>query len=213
MWGDLWDYPFDTAIWGTVAELVGSLLTGIGVVAAAGYYIYDKSVAAKAQARHVAFVRKGWTQDHYNAVVYNLSDESIFDVTPVQGRKFRFRDAVADQYRRYGQPPTEDQIYMLRDMWDGTPGGISQVQSPESGHVKPGDSKEVTFQGPRSPTQYYRIGFRDSMARSWILELDTSEPHREHDYVGRVYTWKDFPLHRKEYLAYRKKEKHQQLAR
>lgn len=62
MWGDLWEYPFHAATWGTVAEWVGSLLTGLGVLAAAIYYIYDKRVGAKAQARHIAFVRKGWTR-------------------------------------------------------------------------------------------------------------------------------------------------------
>ena len=206
MWGELWDYPFNPAVWGTVAAWVGSQLTGVGVLAAAIYYIYDKRVGDKAQARHVTFVHKHWTSDHYYAVVHNFSDESIFDVTPHQGRKF-FRDVVADQYRKYGQPPTDVQIYMLRDTWAYTSGGIVQVQSAESGHVRPGDSKDITFEGPRSPTQVYWVEFRDSMARTWTLELDSREPHRGSSQVERVYTWKDFPLHRKEYLAYRKKEK------
>ena len=62
MWGDLWDYPFHAAAWGTVAQWVGSVLTGLGVLAAAIYYIYDKRVGEKAQRRHVAFVREGWTK-------------------------------------------------------------------------------------------------------------------------------------------------------
>jgi hypothetical protein len=138
-------------------------------------------------------------------VVHNFSDESIFDVTPHQGRKL-FRDVVADEYRKYGQPPTDVQIYMLHDMWANPLAGIVQVQRTESGHVRPGDSKEVTFRGRANPTQNYWIEFCDSMARSWAVQLDTREPQRIHHY-GRVYTWKDFPLHRKEYLAYRKKEK------
>jgi hypothetical protein len=63
MWGELWDYPFNPAVWGTVAAWVGSLLTGVGVLAAAIYYIYDKRVGDKAQARHVTFVHKHWTSD------------------------------------------------------------------------------------------------------------------------------------------------------
>ena len=135
-----------------------------------------------------------------------FSDESIFDVTPMKGRKFSFREVVANEYREKGAL-SKDEIEDLRERWNNTSGGTVHVQSPESGHVKPGGAKEVVFQGPRSSTEDYWIEFRDSMARKWLLELDNREPQRVRDDRDREYKRRDIFLRREAYLQYRKKQK------
>ena len=165
----------------------------------------DKRLAAKAQARHVTFVHKHWTKDSYFAEVHNFSDESIFGVTPHQGLK-PFRQVVADEYRRNSQLTQED-IDNLREQWDYTSGGTVQVQSTESGHIKPGEMKPVTFHGPRSPTEKYWILFRDSMARTWQFALDSDTPKMMKD-SHRTYSWLTALRHPKGYIRHRKKQRH-----
>lgn len=196
---------FDVEIWGTVAAWFGVLGTVGSLGTAAFYYVRNLRREEYAQARHVAFVPKHWTEDAYFAEVHNFSDESIFNVTPSQGRRFRFREVVAEEYRSNG-PLSKDEIEDLREQWNNTSGGIVYVQSLESGHIKPGGMKEVEFKGPRSPTEQYGIEFRDSMARTWALELDKREPHRIDD-RDREYKWWHVFRHRKGYLQYRKRQK------
>lgn len=178
MWGDLWTFPFLASVWGTVSSWFGVLGTVASIGTAAFYYVRNQRLEEHAQARHVTFVDKGWTKDKYDAVVYNLSDESIFDVTPGQQRILRFREVL----ERVGQVPDE-RVEELRQEWSAASGGTFYVQSDVSGHVKPGESKAVEFRGPKSDVQMYTISFRDSMARRWTLELNDDEPKRD-DFTG-----------------------------
>jgi hypothetical protein len=208
VWGDLWHFPFWADVWGTVASWFGAVGTVASVATAAFYYVKNQRREEKAQSRHVTFVSSHWTRHGYHAKVHNFSDESIFDVTPMQGKKFSFREAVANEYREKG-PLSKEAIEDLRERWNNTMGGTMHVQSLESGHVKPGGTKEVVFHGPRSPTENYWIEFRDSMARKWQLELDNREPYRVRDDRDREYKWRDIFLRRRRraYLQYRKKQK------
>lgn len=206
MWGDLWHFPFWADVWGTVASWFGAVGIVASVATAAFYYVKNQRREEKAQARHVAFVHSNWTGYAYHAKVHNFSDESIFDVTPMKGRKFSFREVVANEYREKGAL-SKDEIEDLRERWNNTSGGTVHVQSLESGHVKPGGAKEVVFHGPRSSTENYWIEFRDSKARKWLLELDNREPQRVRDYRDREYTRRDIFLRREAYLQYRKKQK------
>lgn len=196
---------FDVEIWGTVAAWFGALGTVASVGTAAFYYVRNQRREEHAQARHVTFVHTHWTKDSYSAQVHNFSDQSIFDVTPMQGRKFPFREVAAEEYRKKG-PLSKAEIEELREQWNNTSGGTVQVQSPESGHITSGGMKEIVFKGPRSLTENYWIEFRDSMARTWALELDKREPHRIDDH-GREYRWWHIFRHREEYLWYIKKKR------
>ncbi|MDT5257917.1 MAG: hypothetical protein QOD10_2997 [Mycobacterium sp.] len=102
MWGDLWRFPFWADVWGTVASWFGAVGTVASVATAAFYYVKNQRRKEKAQARHVDFVHSHWTGYAYHAKVHNFSDESIFDVTPMKGRKFSFREVVANEYREKG---------------------------------------------------------------------------------------------------------------
>lgn len=180
MWGDLWTFPFLASVWGTVSSWFGVLGTVISIGTAAFYYVRNLRREEHAQARHVTFVSRSWNADRYSAVVYNLSDESVFDVSPSQQRVLRFRDVLERVSQQEGRV-SDARIEELRTEWRGASGGIFQVQSDESGHVKPGEHKDIVFRGPRSFAQSYTISFRDAMARHWQLELDTVEPVRIRD--------------------------------
>lgn len=201
----LWTFPFDPAIWGNVAQWFAVLGTVGSIGTAAFYYVRNLKREEHAQARHVTFVTDHWTKDMYFAKVHNFSDQSVFAVTPNQARKFSFRTVVADEYLEKG-PLSGEAIESLRKQWENTRGGTMYVQSLESGHIKPGETKEVEFKGPRSSTERYWIEFRDSMARTWALELDKREPHRieGHD---REYRWWHIFRHRRAYLRYRTRQR------
>lgn len=203
MWGDLWTCPFLASVWGTVASWVGVVGTLLSVGSAAFYYIRNQRLEEHAQARHVTFVDKGWTADKYDAVVYNFSDESIFDVTPSQRRVFRFREVL----ERVGQV-SDERVEELRQEWSAASGGTWFVQSDESGHVRPGESKIVEFRGPKSEVQIYTISFRDSMARRWSLELNDDEPRREQlsDPESNYRIWHAF-AHPFKYRNFRQKQR------
>ena len=70
---------FDVAIWDTVAEWTGALLTGLSVFAAAVYYIFDRRRERRAQAASVIV----WLHPHEHGPPYikmmNLSDKQIFE--------------------------------------------------------------------------------------------------------------------------------------
>jgi hypothetical protein len=53
----------------------------------------------------------------------------------------------------------------------------------------------------------YWVEFRDSMARKWVLQLDSREPQRVCDDRDREYKRRDVFLRREAYLQYRKKQK------
>lgn len=126
MWGDLWIFPFDVTIWGTVASWFSAIISSLSIFAAAAYYIIDKWQAAKSQARHVRFVRCYWTKFAVKAEVHNHSDESIFDVTVLCGRR-PFRDYIN---RLMDSRPVEmDELPGLLEAWQALPGGNVQVRS------------------------------------------------------------------------------------
>ncbi|MFI7163857.1 hypothetical protein ACIBM3_15505 [Rhodococcus erythropolis] len=77
--GDLWRYPFPVEIYGTVAAWVGSLLTGLSFAAAACYYIFDKRVEARSQARNIRVDYCG-DDDRDGVTVHNFSDAPILNI-------------------------------------------------------------------------------------------------------------------------------------
>jgi hypothetical protein len=203
MLGDLWHFPFWAEVWGTAAAWFGVLGTLASVGTAAFYYVKGQRREAKAQAHHVTFVHRHWTKDEYHAKVFNFSDESIFDVTPWQALKL-FGEVVADECRKKRRALTTDEVQSLREEWNKLHGGTTYVQSLEGGHIKPGESKDVVFKGARNAMERYWIGFQDSMARSWTLELDTNEPQRIFD---REYNRWNISRHWKKYRQDRQRRR------
>lgn len=80
MWGDLWSFPFDVAIWGNVAEWATAIGTGGAAIAAASYYILSARSRKRAQARQVhvlvTFPEHGKILP-FNFVLYNDSEDQI----------------------------------------------------------------------------------------------------------------------------------------
>ena len=185
MWGDLWIFPFDVTIWGTVASWFSAIISSLSIFAAAAYYIIDKWQAAKSQARHVRFVRCYWTKFAVKAEVHNHSDESIFDVTVPCGRR-PFRDYIN---RLMDSRPVEmDELPGLLEAWQALPGGNVQVRSFQDSHIRPGEFISVYYAGARSLGLVYWIEFRDSMARPWRMQLDQHEPIRIREHWRPKYT-------------------------
>ncbi|MHA7662386.1 hypothetical protein [Mycolicibacterium sp. HS_4_1] len=178
---ELWQVPFHVEVWGTVANWFGAFGTVISVGTAAYFYVANLRREEKAQALHISFDTEHRTADKIVARVHNFSDESIFDVTPVQARRHSFRDVLAHERSRRRRILTAAEVDELRTRWSKVSGGILQGQSLDSGHVKAGEFKDVTFFGSRFPAEEYSIEFRDSMARTWKIELDRNVPERVED--------------------------------
>ena len=70
---------FDPAEWGTVADWTGALLTGLSVLAAVAYYVFDRERERRAQAGSVLV----WLYPHEHGPpllkMKNLSDKPVFD--------------------------------------------------------------------------------------------------------------------------------------
>lgn len=207
MWGHMWSVPFDPVIWGTVAAWFGALLTVLSAVIALWRYWINLDREEHAQARHIVFTSKHWTKYTYHALLQNFSDESIFEVEPTQQCIFEFREVLERAYREFGRPLTTEAVEKLRAEWKETPGGTYFVQTPESGHVKAGESKDIKFHGPRSAAQAYSVTFRDSKARKWELQLDCPEPCRVSDDFERGYRLHDIFCRPREYLKFRTAER------
>lgn len=108
--GDLYDWPLQVSVWGTVGQWVGSLLTGVSFFLAYRVYRSSHERERRAQAALVTFDCK-ISPNRYRGVVYNHSDTIIRDVylifglnsaADMQRKRPRFskimsKDAIAEQ--------------------------------------------------------------------------------------------------------------------
>ncbi|MGY1875690.1 hypothetical protein [Nocardia gipuzkoensis] len=181
----LWPFPFQAGIWGTVAAwVVIVLMAGSLILGVLTYFHNRRTEQQKAQARHVRFTSLHWNDDSYFGKVHNLSEKSIYDLCPNQGRKWPFRRVLADVCRTEGKRLSPEEIADLKAKWDSTSGGTVHIWNYESAHIPPNESREVVFHGPKSVTQQYWITFRDSMGHKWALELDSIEPRPAVDEIS-----------------------------
>lgn len=80
MWGGLWHFPFDPAVWGTVAQWASALLTSGALLIAALVYWRDSQLSRSAQAKQVRIRIRDRRLGAASFWVQNDSGESIFDV-------------------------------------------------------------------------------------------------------------------------------------
>ncbi|KAF0835716.1 hypothetical protein FNL39_11918 [Nocardia caishijiensis] len=187
----IWPFPLPVNIFGTVAAWVIVILTVGGVsISGLAYLQNRKENKQKSQARHVRFTSLHWTDNSYHAKVHNLSDRSIYDLHPNQGRKWSLRSVVADECRSRGRQLSDEEIAALKEEWDATSGGTLYIWDYDSAHVGPGETREVEFRGTKKSTERYWISFRDSAGCKWTLELDGTEPESSDDPSGpEQYRW------------------------
>lgn len=77
--GDLTHFPFVAEVWGTVAAWIGALLTGLSVLAAAIYYMFDRQRDRRTQASSVLVWLHPYEHGPPDIKIQNLSGKPIFD--------------------------------------------------------------------------------------------------------------------------------------
>lgn len=70
---------FDPAVWGTVSDWTGALLTGLSVLAAVAYYVFDRQRERRAQAGSVLVWLHPYEHGPPEMKMLNLSEKPVFD--------------------------------------------------------------------------------------------------------------------------------------
>jgi hypothetical protein len=173
---------FNVEIWGTVASWVGVGTTGGAAVAAAGYYLHDKQLEAKAQARQVRALIVGHIPK-FTAEVFNYSDKMIYDMVAethpmtlmetLVYRKTALKDGATGKSIR----PNAELLAKLQGISSGAPGRTALTENDRA--LRPFDKVTASYEKPWSPAVRYSVVFRDYMSRRWRLEYwtDAGETH------------------------------------
>ncbi|MFC7450656.1 hypothetical protein [Rhodococcus daqingensis] len=100
MFGDLWAFPFDVAVWGTVGQWVSSLVSAASVFLALLILMLDRREKERAQASKVVFSTK-WKGQELTANVHNHSDAVLFVAV-----LFLIEESVSTPSHKWRQPET-----------------------------------------------------------------------------------------------------------
>jgi hypothetical protein len=165
---------FDVEIWGTVASWVAIGATGVAAALAAWYYVNDKSLEAKAQARQIRILIKQTTPE-FVAVLFNNSEHRIHDVA-AEHRSLSLTEllvyrgaSLVDESTGQARPPRRDQFASLRQQLSAGDPRAQGYLSENDGTVTAGADLEVKCTAPELPGRQYSVVFRDRMSRRWRL--------------------------------------------
>lgn len=176
---------FPVEIWGTVAAWFGAIVTSFSFAGAVIFFIANKVREDHAQARHIRLDRNTSDKDKCWLVVYNDSDESIFDVSFHLKRK-KFKDWVLGP--GVG-PVSKEKVNKAYNVWlDLSMSGRSQDDF-ENGRVRAGEYKDLNFNRPYSGANEYSVTFRDALAVKWELTLGSDRPVRVREWPRSKWLW------------------------
>lgn len=170
---------FPVEIWGTVASWAEVVIIGGSAVVAAGYYVNDKRLAARAQARQIRVLLTELSP-RFTASVFNYSDKAIYDVaaetqpmTLTEILVYR-KTAVQDKSGKAIRPNAE-LMAKLQAMFSRGDAPERTALMENDRALEPGDKVEMSYERPESPAARYSVVFRDHMSRRWRLEYWTDE--------------------------------------
>ncbi|SIS11556.1 hypothetical protein [Williamsia sterculiae] len=209
---------FPVEIWGTVAAWISAVGTTGSVAAAAGYYIYDKRIEAKSQARHIR-IRLEKRDTGFAVAVWNYSDKAIYDLyaesqaktleeVVVFGEIIRF-DLENRKIKRLGP----DQYDEIAESLKHLPFLGRMDMEGRDNSIGPGEKAEFLYTVEMSGAARYYVGFRDSNARAWRLEYSEAMGHtRSHLSKDKLITYEHptnmaLRLHPRKYKKHRDRRK------
>jgi len=195
MWGELWEYPFQAEVWGTVAAWAGSLVSSIAIGAAALYYIMDRKRENKAQASRVRFIYDdtSMTEDQpaLRVVVHNYSGDDIYDISCHWGR-LPFRDVALDWHNIMSTQEEKEELYKY---WIDLPRHKYISNILKQRRLSAGGNKRFAIdEGPQEYVAYW-VEYYDAVGRRWKLDLNASTPIPIKDKVSRTLTFYDIIRH------------------
>ena len=167
---------FDPAVWGTVAAWTSALLTGLSVLAAVVYYIFDRRRERRAQAASVIV----WLHPHEHGPPYikmmNLSDKPIFEYGCIIEAKPKREIEKLDPKGGYAGPFQWPKNNELEYRW-----GHSFIDYHDGSelYLAPGASVEHLTQLAYNPMVYkFYADFRDASGKSWVIDAASQQPVR-----------------------------------
>jgi hypothetical protein len=168
---------FAVEVWGTVAEWTGALLTGLSVLAAVVYYLFDRQRERRAQAGSVLVWLHPYEHGPPELKMKNLSDKPVFDHGFLITSRPRRRIAKAaragwKQNKMFKWPQnntfTHRDKHTLLDFHDGSELHLSQDKQVEYHPTLEFNSAVYEFYGY----------FRDVSGEYWVINARTHRPAR-----------------------------------
>lgn len=168
----MWLRVFDVAIWGTVSDWTGALLTGLSVFGAAVVYAFDRRRERRSQASSVLV----WLHPHEHGPpllkMLNLSDKPVFDhgFVMTSRSKRRIRKLANDgwkQNRMFEWPPGDRfKLHDRRTLLDFHDGSELHLGKDQQGEFQP------TLEYNSVVYDYYG-SFRDASGKYWAVDART----------------------------------------
>jgi hypothetical protein len=165
---------FRAEVWGNVAEMTGALLTGLSVLTAVVYYIFDRRRERRAQAASVIV----WLHPHEHGPPYikmtNLSDKPIFEYGCIIEAKPKREIEKLDPKGQYAGPfewPKDNELDYRQ--------GHSFINYHDGSelYLAPGTSVEYLPKLPYNPVVFkFYADFRDASGESWLIDAATQQP-------------------------------------
>lgn len=166
---------FDPAEWGTVADWTGALLTGLSVLTAVAYYVFDRERQRRAQAGSVLVWLHPYEHGPPELKMKNLSDKPVFDhgflITSRPTR--RIAKAARDGWKQnpmFEWPPNNKFAFhdrhTLLDFHDGS----ELYLSPDK---QVGYHPQLEF---NSAVYDFYAYFRDVSGQYWVVDARTQRP-------------------------------------
>lgn len=154
---------FEVAIWGTVAAWFSAIGSTGSLMAAAGYYIYDKRIDARAQAKMISF-SFGEQTGGMNIRVSNLSHEAIVSISG------------------FLEAPSDLQVLQQRVVWELKSGEVFDRTERNLAEIEP---KDVEL-----PTRTHSLyTFFDENEPNTIREGEHRDLHYDDFYVAGSQVW------------------------
>lgn len=169
-WGDLWTYPFDTGVWGTVWSGVGSLLTAGSLFLGFRILRIDQKDKRRAQASKIAFkytMSLDFDTDHLNRVngtVYNHSDALIMHTAVEVWRSEQQIKKYAPWFTRYSDPLLG--LIQHRDVYE---------ERDLSSAILPGEARDFDISIPAR----YRVTDEDVEIRLMFMDANSVTWYRK----------------------------------
>jgi hypothetical protein len=169
---------FNVVIWGTVAAWFSAIGTTVSLLAAAVYYIYDKRLAAKAQARHIR-VQVQQPEPEFISLLTNYSDKAIYQICVVDElisfEELVLRSTIQDDDGSTRPPDSSDFAVMKAMYYKSKKNGL-YTHTDQQGQLLSGQSITIKYDKPMNYASRYAVTFRDSMARAWRIDFAPSTP-------------------------------------
>lgn len=179
--GNLFEYPLDPTVWGTVAAWVGALGSSAAFLLAAQVFRRDARLRRTEQAMMVRIEEKGYAPlgilalNPQNLIleVHNTSEKYIYSVTGYLRPRSLYESARGGLWlgpsrdtRRVSDEELQERLKDYRKAWD------DMWQNSNEDRIAPGESATLKFAAPYTAHRQLVVEFTDAQNQRWQIRDD-----------------------------------------